>query len=77
MNWLLGLWYWQTRRLDIRILWPQIKAEAVRRRQEGEELAGYHWLDAARDAFKFHAMRDAGWLWLGPVEMERRINRLQ
>jgi hypothetical protein len=67
MRWLLNLWRWQQRRVDLAILWPSCKSAA---RDSG---AG---LDAARSAFAMHAFRDTAWTALGEDEIRRRIDAL-
>lgn len=64
MNWLVGLWYWQLRRIDLLFLWPSCRDNADD-------------LDHARAAFALHAFHDHAWQWLGVDEIIRRIDRLQ
>jgi hypothetical protein len=64
MSWLVGLWYWQLRRIDLLFLWPACREHAPN-------------LDIARQAFALHTTRDHAWLHLGADEITRRIDRLK
>lgn len=63
MRWLLNLWYWRQRGVDLEILWPICKQKAPN-------------LDMAKTMFALHALSDPAWLCLGEAEMERRIDQL-
>jgi hypothetical protein len=62
-RWLNGLWCARLRKLDLQILWPQIRA-------------GANDLDHAKAAFMHHCMIDHAWLILGEAEIARRVDKL-
>jgi hypothetical protein len=64
MNWLLSIWYKRLRRIDLEILWPACKDQAID-------------LDYAKAAFCLHAMSDEAWLFLGEDEVLKFIGQLQ
>jgi hypothetical protein len=66
------------RRIDIEILWPRIRAEAYRRRDElmAHEGCTDCWLNAARSAFASHAFRAPSWIVLGRDGIMARIREL-
>lgn len=56
--------YRRRREVDVDVLWPEYKKRA-------------HWdIQAARDAFTVHAMKEKAWLYLGREELVRRIGEL-
>ena len=63
MRWLINLWRERQRSIDLRILWPSCKEQAVD-------------LDHAKAAFAMHAFHDPAWICLGDDEITRRINEL-
>lgn len=66
--WLMRPWRAQQRAVDLRVLWPAVKQEAMARGMG---------LDQARAAFAVHALHDPAWLCLGEKEIARRIDGLQ
>lgn len=64
---LLAPWHWQQRRMDLMILWPACRREALAR---GLGMA------EAKAAFAVHCFRDHPWLVLGEEEIKTRIDRL-
>jgi hypothetical protein len=64
MRWLLNLWRNRQREVDLEILWPSCKEQAVD-------------LDHAKAAFAMHAFHDRAWLVLGDDEIRRRIDGLK
>lgn len=63
-NWLLDIWQYRQRAIDLDILWPTCRANATD-------------LDHARAAFAYHAFHDPAWLALGHDEIVRRIDELR
>jgi hypothetical protein len=61
---ILDRWHARQRRIDLEILWPQIKANA-------------RDLDHARRAFAFHAFNDSAWTCLGEGNIEKIIEELK
>lgn len=68
MRWLIELWHWQQRRVDLMVLWPSCKREAF---------AKGLGLEGARAAFALHAFHDPAWFSLGEEEITRRVDRLE
>jgi hypothetical protein len=56
IRWLLRPWRAHLRRIDLRILWPECKAQA-----QAQGQAGIPALDLARAAFAAHAFHDPVW----------------
>lgn len=67
LHWLIDLWRWQQRRVDLMVLWPTCKREAV-----NQGLTMEH----AKAAFAYHCFHDYAWTYLGEEEIARRIDRL-
>ena len=63
MNWLLTLWYRRLRGIDLTILWPACKQQAID-------------MDHAKAAFACHALHDRAWLILGEEEVCQIIDGL-
>lgn len=63
LNYISGLWYARLRRIDLQILWPVCRDNAVS-------------LDHAKAAFAVHAYRDPAWQFLGEDEIYRQIEGL-
>jgi hypothetical protein len=60
---IFDLWRWYQRTFDLRVLWPQCKAQA-------------RDLDHAKAAFALHAFNNPAWLRLGEDEIKIRIDAL-
>jgi len=63
LRWLLKLWHWQTRRIDLLILWPACKRHASS-------------LAHAKAAFAVHALHDRAWAELGHDGITNFIDEL-
>lgn len=66
INWLRSKWYARCRRVDLEILWPICKTEAMadwQRRHREDDLDQI--LMNARIAFWLHCSLDPAWLWIG------------
>ncbi len=64
VRWLRDRWYKRLRTIDMQILWPACKENALD-------------LDHARAAFAVHAFNDLAWLRLGEDEIKKRIDALE
>jgi hypothetical protein len=62
-RWLVEWWPNRQRSIDLDILWPTCKEQALD-------------LDHARAAFAVHAFHDPAWLRLGHDEIVRRVGEL-
>jgi hypothetical protein len=65
-----ALWRSRQRRIDLDILWPVCKREALARYAPDEAL------DRARAAFAYHAFNDPAWLCLGEEMIVAHIDKL-
>ena len=61
MRWLWNWWHARQRAIDVQMLWPLCKANAID-------------IDHARAAFGWHAHHDEAWLCLGEDEIAKRID---
>lgn len=68
MRWLIDLWHWQQRKIDLMILWPSCR-NAAREKGVG--------IEVAQAAFALHAFHDRAWMTLGEDEIMRRIDQLK
>jgi hypothetical protein len=64
LGWVWRLYAKRLRRLDVEVLWPELKAAAAN-------------IDEARMAFEDHAIRDPAWLVLSMDEIDRIIAALE
>jgi hypothetical protein len=60
IRWLLGLYYARLRRLDLELLWPEIRERAAS-------------ITHARMAFAVHVSRDPAWLFLGADKVDQIV----
>jgi hypothetical protein len=72
IGWLLGLWRAYQRAIDLQLLWPVCKREALAQCDDPD--MALQW---ARVAFATHAMADPAWRCLSAVEVIDRIDRLE
>ena len=64
IRWILGMYYARLRRLDIEVLWPEIRDKAPN-------------IAEARKAFIRHADCDPAWLFLGVAKIDEIIGGLK
>jgi hypothetical protein len=62
-DWFFDMWYARQRQIDLRILWPACREQALN-------------LDQAKAAFTRHARSDPAWLHLSKEHADRIINAL-
>jgi hypothetical protein len=64
IRWIVGKYYARLRRLDIEVLWPAIKKEALN-------------VDDAKLVFTHHADCDPAWIFLGSKKIDEIIGGLE